>query len=559
MHRTDTASHADRTTEASSSPLPKGVREVHILTLATAGIFLVYEATKHWFWFDEWDFLGYRGIRLGNHGIFYSHNGQWTTIPILIWRGLFNLVGVRDYWLYAIPMIVVHLAVVFLLWRLMLRHKVEPWTATLLAATFAVLGVGWDDLTFAFQLAFVGSVFFGLLAVEAIENDRLWLPAVFGTCALMCSDIGVPMVAACGLVALARRRPRVALFAVLPPAALFLIWYAVIGHLGTNPGTTIDLNVKGLASYIWTGLTASTAGLVNASTYVGALLVSVLAGAAVIRRNVPAALAASAVVLYIFIGLGRLTWGATEAAQGRYSYIAVALVLPLIGQLVTMLMRNRDLRPLVVSGLLLLIGVNFVVLDANEVARQQYSDITFPRNQLQAAAYLIQRGERFPGRYADDELVCQNVDTWCLQQDVPDVSVLTGWIRRGQFPVPTHVRHRTLLAEQTILEVYASPKGGLSGHASVISPGATTCQTLKIGSPATVELATSGALHIVSIAKPGNAILTVSFPNVPAARSTAVVVPVVSQDKWLNVPSGTYPTATIASSNSVRMCGTLTH
>ena len=381
MHTTTIPSRQGLTT--SPAVLPRGVREVHILTLVAAGIFLVYEASKLWFYFDEWDFLAYRGMRLGNHGLFYSHNAEWVTIPIIIWRGLFNLVGVRDYWLYALPMIALHLAVVSLLWRLMLRHDVEPWTATLLAATFAVLGVGAFNLTFAFQVAFVGSVFFGLLAVEAIERNRLWLPTLWCICTLMCSDIGVPMVAACGLVALARRRPRLAVSVVVLPAAIFVIWYEAVGRLGANGGTDISkLSVGGLLSYIWTGLTASAAGFFDAPTFVGVVLVIVLAGAAVMRRNVPAALAVATVVLYAFIGLGRITWGVSEATSSRYSYVAVALFLPLIGQLITMLMQNHYLQPIVATGLVVLVGVNVAVLHKNEVTKQESPAITFQRNQF---------------------------------------------------------------------------------------------------------------------------------------------------------------------------------
>jgi hypothetical protein len=161
MHNTDTPSPSEHTTQSTSpSVLPKGALEVHIISLAAAGIFLLYEATQHWFSLDEWDFLAYRGVRLGgSHGIAYPHNEQWVTIPLLIWRGLFNLVGVRDYWLYAIPLILAHLGVVYLLWRLMLRHNVEPWTATLLAAAFAIAAVGAGQLTVAFQVTFVGSLF----------------------------------------------------------------------------------------------------------------------------------------------------------------------------------------------------------------------------------------------------------------------------------------------------------------------------------------------------------------------------------------------------------------
>ena len=75
-------------TPASSRPsLFRGAFVVHMATLAAAGAFLVYDATKQWFYLDEWDFLVYRGIHLGrNGGLFAPHNEHWTTIPILIWR-----------------------------------------------------------------------------------------------------------------------------------------------------------------------------------------------------------------------------------------------------------------------------------------------------------------------------------------------------------------------------------------------------------------------------------------------------------------------------------------
>ena len=100
----------------------------------------------------------------------------------------------------ALPLILAHLATVYLLWRFMLRHQVEVWTATLLAIAFAVVGVGSQNLTYAFQLTFVGSVAFGMLAIDAIETDRTWLAPLWCVCSLMCSDLGIPMIVACGFV-----------------------------------------------------------------------------------------------------------------------------------------------------------------------------------------------------------------------------------------------------------------------------------------------------------------------------------------------------------------------
>jgi hypothetical protein len=531
--------------ERAPSLLPRGVLPAHVLTLVGAGIFLLYEATKQWFDLDEWDFLAYRGVRLGNHGIFYPHNEHWVTIPILVWRGIFSLVGVRDYWLYALPMILAHLAIVYLLWRLMLRHNVEPWTATLLVAAFAVLGVGSEELSRAFQLTFLGSVAFGLLAIDAIERGKLWIPALWGLCALMCSNIGVPMLVGCVLVALVRRRPAAAAIAAVPPALCFVIWYEVIGHAGTRASADLaSLSVGGLATYVWTGLTASTGGFVDGSPRLGALIVAVLAGAAVVRRNVPAALALTSVAFYAFVAIGRLQLGTNEAAAPRYSYISIALFLPLIGQLLTMLVRNHDVRPLILSALVVLVGANAVLLESS--SSHFAAGLQGERTQVQAAAYLIRKGEHFPGQ----EVVSSPIGV----PDAPDVAALTGWVRRGQFPVPATVTPDALRAERTILGAFTSGTRGYQGDLTFAAAGSPTCVKLNPFKPTVVRLPVSGSLRLVTKHVQGYTVVKVAFLDGKGAPYTPVYFQVIRTQPWLNLPAGTYPVVTLTSSVAVRIC-----
>ena len=536
-----------RTADEASTPvlpaMPRAVRLAHLVTLTAAGVFLLVEATKQWFYLDEWDFLAYRGLRFtGTEGLFAPHNEHWTTIPILIWRGLFNFVGVRDYWLYALPLIVAHLAVVHLVWRLMLRHEVDPWTATLLVAAFAVLAVGSENLTTAFQITFVGSVAFGLLAVDAIERDRLWLPPIWSVCALMCSNIGIPMVFGCVLVALARRRYTAAAITAIPPAAVFIIWYVLIGHIGTHASTDIaSLSFGGLVSYVWTGLTASMGGLVDGSAHLGAVFVAVLAGAAVARRNVPAALALAAVALYAFVGLGRLQYGVDQALASRYSYIAVALCLPLIGQLISPLARRRDLRSIVMAALIVLIGANAVSLETDTTlvaASNKWA------GQIQAAAYLIHTGERFPGFATSSSSIGP--------PNEPSVAALTAMVRRGQFPVPAAVPRQTLQAERAILGVFISPKPGYPGALTFAAPASPTCVGSSPRNPVTVQLPASGSIRLTFQPPAPAQGVAVSFPAAPDASSVTVSLPL--SGPWLNIPAGAYPTASITPSIAVRLC-----
>jgi hypothetical protein len=524
--------------------IPRDAVRIHILSLAGAGAFLVYEATKNWFYLDEWDFLAYRGVRLGKQGLFYPHNEHWVTIPLLIWRALFNLVGVRDYWLYALPLIVAHLAVVHLLWRLMLRHNVEPWTATLLAGAFAILGVGFGDLTRAFQLAFVGSLLFGLLAIAAVEHDRLWLAPLWAICGLMCSNLGVPMVLTCTLVALVRRRPRMAIAVTVPPALVFLIWYVSIGHAGSSSATDFTgLSFGGLCSYVWAGLTASLAGFVDAPRVVGAVLVIVLAIAVVARRNVPGALALATVPLYLFIGLGRLALGANQATTSRYSYLTVALLLPLIGQCVSILARGRTLKPIVVSLLAVLIGVNALVFyDHAKVVTGQDSQ---ERAMIEAAAYLIKHGDRFSGQVPSSSAFGP--------PDIPTVAALTDLIRRGQFPVPSHVVTSTLRVEETILGVFVSPTPGYAGALRFLTPDTPRCVTVDSTKLARVALIVSGSLQLVT-RPPSGSTVRVAFLRSRGNPTTFVVEPIAQGDKWLNIPAGSYPSAAIAASTAIRVC-----
>ena len=538
--------------ESAAAPNPSftRARAVHLLTLAAAGVFLLAEASSHWFYLDEWDYLANRGIRLGGrHGVFFPHNEHWTTIPIVIWRAIFDVVGVRDYWLYAVPLVVAHLAVAYLLWRLMVRHSVDPWTATLLVAAFAVLGVGSQELLRAFQIGFVGSLLFGLLAVESVENDRLVLPAVWGVLAIMCSDIGVPMVVGAALVALARRKPRIAALAAVPPAFVFLVWYEVIGDKGTNAGTFLSsLSLGGLVSYIWTGLTASMGGFVDATHYVGALLISVLAGAAVVRRNLPAALAATTLALFAFVGFGRQQLGAAESTSSRYSYLAIALLLPLIGQLVTTLMRNPELRPFVVSGLVLLVGANVVLLHAD---RGYTSLAQVEHTQMDAAALLVSRGGKFAGEYSAGS-GCTFAA--CVAEDAPRLTTLAGWVRRGQYPVPATLPEGVLRAERTVLGVFTSPERRYAGNPIISIRRGTRCATVHTKRPVVVRISSAASLRLSGVRPMAPTIMTVLFPATRSAPATSVIVPVSSVDRWLNLPPAPYRAAFITSFAPVRAC-----
>ncbi len=518
------------------------------------GIFLLVGFTKFWFSRDEWDFIAHRGLRLANEGVFYPHNEHWTTIPIIVWRAIFNVVGVRDYWLYALPLILAHLATVYLLWRFMLRHQIDVWVATLLAIAFAVVGVGGENLTFAFQLTFVGSVAFGLLAIDAIETDRTWLAPLWCLCSLMCSDIGIPMIVACGFVVLVQRKPREAAIAVVPPTFIFLVWYAAIGHQGVTSGSALATgNVGGLPDYVWTGLTSSFSGFLDAPHFIGVLVVVVLIATAVVYRNAPAGLAASVLPLYGFIGLGRLQLGTNQATFSRYSYVAVALVLPLIGCLLTRLVRIAYLRPVAMVGLGLLVALNVVVLHRTQQDTQTFLAHSNQKTQMEAAAFLLDQGKSFPGQFPANGLCAVLfANEQCITEGDPDLSMLAAWVQKKQFPVPLHVPAGVLQAEQSVLNVSVSSAAKFHGRANSATPG--LCTTIRAGAPLTVQSRSPISLPIYVVPSEHWAIANVAFPALDGARSTSTQVSLPTGSSWLNLPFGHFSSAVIASVDPIQVC-----
>ena len=75
-------------------------------------------------------------------GLLEPHNEHWVTFPVLIYRALFSVFGVRTYLPYLLVLVVSHLLIAHLLWRLMLRYGVDWLVATGAAAVFMVLGAG---------------------------------------------------------------------------------------------------------------------------------------------------------------------------------------------------------------------------------------------------------------------------------------------------------------------------------------------------------------------------------------------------------------------------------
>ncbi|HTD50230.1 MAG TPA: hypothetical protein VK771_06505, partial [Acidimicrobiia bacterium] len=107
-------------------------RTVFFLAEFVAFVYYLAISRQMWFYLDEWDFLSNRtAFNLGD--LFRAHNEHWVTIPVLTYRTLWWMFGLRTYLPYQIVIVVLHLSAAWLIRVVMRRVGVRPWTATIVA------------------------------------------------------------------------------------------------------------------------------------------------------------------------------------------------------------------------------------------------------------------------------------------------------------------------------------------------------------------------------------------------------------------------------------------
>jgi hypothetical protein len=303
-----------------------------------------------WFFQDEWDFLVRRGLGFApasHRSIWFPHNEHWSTLPILLWRAIYGLFHLGSYWPYLVPLLLVQMVVMHLVWRWCLRAGVDPWVATAASALAGFLGAGASDFLSAFQVTFVASVMFGLIAIDLVErpDQRADAPASVALLAsLMCSTVGDAMVVASAVVLFARRPPRRALGVLALPVASYAIWFAALGRPSISaPQDHFSLTtLTTLPGYIWFSLSTGL-GVTFNYTDAGAALVIGLAAWVIwhmraLWQDNPSALGlcAAAVAFWALAGLGRdTTAGASTAIVSRYVYVGVVVLIPVMAKLLS--------------------------------------------------------------------------------------------------------------------------------------------------------------------------------------------------------------------------------
>ncbi len=463
----------------------RGALAVHLATLGVALVILAWINRHQWFILDEWDMLvdrGFRGRSL--QGPLEPHNEHWATLPVIVYRALFSVFGVRTYAPYLAVLYVVHLGTAHLLWRVMGRAGVGAWFATPSIAVFTVLGVGWENLTQAFQWCLIASVGFGLAAILiAPERGRFdrrdiwaWVLLVLG---LMSSGVGITMVGIAGLVALVRRGWRMAAMVVSVPAGVYLVWFALWGSDAPDKREPLTTALRTVPSYVWHGFTDAVGGVVD-NERLGPFLIVALAIAivATVRPRdpswvLPLALAVGAVVFLALVTVRRSGLGVDTAGDSRYAYIVIALLLPLAAKVLQSLLGwSRIGIAVYVVAAVVLFGIQVRVL--NDTASDWAKIEQDARRRTIAAAELL----------ADDVRPITGaapVPEWAPNLGVRDVRRLD---REGQLPGGVETSEADRLTTRAFMQIrldrdpYANegdPPSIVSTNDVEVAPAGTDC------------------------------------------------------------------------------------
>jgi hypothetical protein len=462
----------------------------HYASLLLTFLLLLRLGRQNWFFGDDWDFLVRRGLRGAEHGLFQPHNEHWSTIPILIYRSLFFLFGLRTYLPYFAVVLVLHLAVGHVVWRLLRQTGVAPWLSTALVATFLVSGAGAENFMWSFQIGFVGALLLGLIALLLLNHsdpapwrDRL----AVGTAvvSLLWAGVAVPLVAAGGILAAMRHGWRAGLRFVGPPAVVYLVWLKLVGYQGLHTHEVTKQGLLLVPSYTWQGLVTTVHGY---TFFQGGGPVILLAlGYALLRRpgwtRTPAAAALAAalgaICLFLTVAPGRVAYGVDQANAGRYHYLAWALLLPSIGVCLADLAgrdRGREFALIVLVSACVVHG--FDTLDsAAGMLRER--DETGRRQVMAAAEFVATGAPVFP--------VAPSLFS---SPDLRPPSRLVALLRSGKLPQPRSVTPAERLSAIAALQVRFPPFAELPVDGSpgltvrgaqhgALLPGPPGCVTLR--------------------------------------------------------------------------------
>lgn len=471
---------------------------LHVGSLVLAAVVLFRVNRSQWFYADEWSFLSYaRDALPWWDELLTPHNGHLSALPVVEYQVLRAVFGLQSYWPYITVLLVAHLILVHLLWRVIVSVGTDRLIATGLAGAFAIVGAGWENLLWAFQIGSVGALACGLgatlLANHRDPSPRRDLGAVVATTiAMLFSGVGVLMCGVVVLVGLLRGSLWRGVRLGALPTLLWVVWRLSFSD-GLYPEPAYSASslrefADGIGPYVIRGLFGSMDRFLFDVPGLGTVAILALAVFGVrtagrVRTEAAAAyaLAAGGVGFLALTGYTRLKLGIDQAASARYSYVVLALLAPLGGVALTRLSSRRSLLVLVASGMALALAAHNVQLLRGAAAREAAGKAGLRQTILAGAEIARDRTQPIiphavPEPVLSGALTMADLRRFALNGDLPVVA-----------PAPV----ASVLTAAAYVQVAFEPHSARGG-------GETRCRTVAVGDAARLETSVGSARAVVS-------------------------------------------------------------
>jgi hypothetical protein len=183
------------------------------------------------FFFDEWSFvLGRRTLSVQT--LFTPHNGHLSVVPVLVYRVLFAVFGMKNYTAYRMAGLLVHVAVATMVYRYA-RQRIGEIGGLASGSALLLLGSGWQNILWPFQLGFMGSIAAGIGAWLFVDRDKR-VADLMASClvllSLSCSGLGIAVLVGTGAFLVSSRKVERVVRVCVAPAVIYGIWYIKYGE-----------------------------------------------------------------------------------------------------------------------------------------------------------------------------------------------------------------------------------------------------------------------------------------------------------------------------------------
>jgi hypothetical protein len=308
---------------------------------AVQSVLVLVLVRTSWFGADDVAYLTTRGpVPSADLGLWRPYGGHWQTIPLLVYRGLFEVVGLRSYLPYVGLALALHLAIVFVTYALLRQVGVRPRTAAVVAWFVLFFGAGaeafmWDAPFVLTSGLLVGLVSMLVLIHSAYSGRSRLAAAALLLAAVMCSGTGLVSAVTVGVFVLLRRGLVAALAVVAPAFTAFVIWYLALGREGGRVNLTAD-TLPDIPRFVWSGLTGPP-GAVLGVPGTGVVLLLVLVAVVLWARTDSAPLRqlavagiAGACAQLVLAAFANVSSAEDAARVGRYEYVVLVLLAPAV-------------------------------------------------------------------------------------------------------------------------------------------------------------------------------------------------------------------------------------